>query len=159
LCSISRLSRRCIAATSERKSRSPKKQHHLVNVLEQCNCIDSELEAASRRQVTGCIPEVASASGHPRHGVERSRAQRECIFAGRSCRCRAQRLRDGGAAGGYDPKDFGEPLMKNAFDPDNGPMGDRDAKKPMKERAALQTTLYRRNERVPKSGLSSHAVT
>jgi len=43
------------------------------------------------------------------------------------------------AAGGYDPKDFGEPLMKKAFDPDTGPMGDRDTSKPVKERAGLQT--------------------
>lgn len=43
------------------------------------------------------------------------------------------------AAGGYEPKDFGEPLMKMAFDPDKGPMGDRDKTKPLKERAGLQT--------------------
>jgi uncharacterized protein (TIGR02391 family) len=41
-------------------------------------------------------------------------------------------------AGGYAPSDFGEPLMKKAFDPDNGPMGDRDKSKPRKEREGLQ---------------------
>jgi uncharacterized protein (TIGR02391 family) len=43
------------------------------------------------------------------------------------------------AAGNYDPKDFGDALMKKAFDPDTGPMGDRDTSKPAKERAGLQT--------------------
>jgi uncharacterized protein (TIGR02391 family) len=42
-------------------------------------------------------------------------------------------------AGGYDPKDFGEPLVKKAFDPNTGPLGDRDATKPNAERIALQT--------------------
>jgi uncharacterized protein (TIGR02391 family) len=42
-------------------------------------------------------------------------------------------------AGGYQPKDYGSPLMKAAFDPDIGPMGDRDKKKPKAEREGLQT--------------------
>jgi hypothetical protein len=40
---------------------------------------------------------------------------------------------------GYDPKDFGDALMKKAFDPSTGPMGNRDTSKPAKERAGLQT--------------------
>jgi uncharacterized protein (TIGR02391 family) len=43
------------------------------------------------------------------------------------------------AAGSYASSDFGEPLMKKAFDPENGPMGDRDTRKPRKEREGLQT--------------------
>jgi uncharacterized protein (TIGR02391 family) len=43
------------------------------------------------------------------------------------------------AAGAYAPSDFGEPLMKKAFDPDSGPLGDRDTTKPSKERAGFQT--------------------
>ncbi|MEH2612961.1 TIGR02391 family protein [Bradyrhizobium sp. AZCC 1693] len=43
------------------------------------------------------------------------------------------------AAGGYLPKDFGEPLMTKAFEPDTGPMGDRDTTKPKKERLGRQT--------------------
>jgi len=43
------------------------------------------------------------------------------------------------AAGKYDAKDYGDLLMKKAFDPDAGPMGDRDKSKPPKERAGLQT--------------------
>jgi uncharacterized protein (TIGR02391 family) len=42
-------------------------------------------------------------------------------------------------AGGYQPKDFGAALMKAAFDPDTGPMGDRDTSKPKAEREGLQT--------------------
>jgi uncharacterized protein (TIGR02391 family) len=42
-------------------------------------------------------------------------------------------------AGRYQPKDFGAPLMKAAFDPDTGPMGDRDTGKPKAEREGLQT--------------------
>lgn len=42
-------------------------------------------------------------------------------------------------AGGFQPKDFGAPLMKAAFDPDTGPMGDRDKTKPKAEREGLQT--------------------
>ncbi|MEH2524205.1 MULTISPECIES: TIGR02391 family protein [unclassified Bradyrhizobium] len=42
-------------------------------------------------------------------------------------------------AGGYDAKDYGDALMKKAFDPDNGPLGDRDTTKPQKERLGLQT--------------------
>ena len=42
-------------------------------------------------------------------------------------------------AGGHNAKDFGELLVRKAFDPDTGPMGDRDATKPLKERLGLQT--------------------
>jgi uncharacterized protein (TIGR02391 family) len=42
-------------------------------------------------------------------------------------------------AGGYKAKDFGAPLMKAAFHPDTGPMGDRDTSKPQAEREGLQT--------------------
>jgi uncharacterized protein (TIGR02391 family) len=42
-------------------------------------------------------------------------------------------------AGGYKPKEFGESLMKAAFDPDTGPMGDRDTSKPKAEREGLKT--------------------
>jgi uncharacterized protein (TIGR02391 family) len=42
-------------------------------------------------------------------------------------------------AGGYKAKDFGAPLMKAAFHPDTGPMGDRDTNKPLAEREGLQT--------------------
>jgi uncharacterized protein (TIGR02391 family) len=43
------------------------------------------------------------------------------------------------AACGFDPKDYGDALMKKAFDPGTGPMGDRDTSKPAKERTGLQT--------------------
>jgi uncharacterized protein (TIGR02391 family) len=43
------------------------------------------------------------------------------------------------SAGGYLHSDFGDPLMKKAFEPDTGPMGDRDKSKPKKEREGLQT--------------------
>jgi uncharacterized protein (TIGR02391 family) len=43
------------------------------------------------------------------------------------------------AAGGYDPKDFGDGLMKKALEPDTGAMGDRDKSKPDKERRGFQT--------------------
>jgi uncharacterized protein (TIGR02391 family) len=43
------------------------------------------------------------------------------------------------SAGGYAFTDFSERLMKKAFDPDTGPMGDRDTGKPRPEREALQT--------------------
>ena len=42
-------------------------------------------------------------------------------------------------AGGYKAKDFGAPLMKAAFHPDTGPMGDRDTNKPQAESEGLQT--------------------
>jgi uncharacterized protein (TIGR02391 family) len=43
------------------------------------------------------------------------------------------------AAGGYNPSDYGAPLMDKAFHPDTGPMGDRDTSKTKSEREGLLT--------------------
>lgn len=40
---------------------------------------------------------------------------------------------------GYDAKDYGWKLIDKAFDPDNGPLGERDTTLPPKERAGLKT--------------------
>lgn len=41
------------------------------------------------------------------------------------------------SAGGYAFTEYGERLMRKAFDPDTGPMGDRDTSKPKAEREGL----------------------
>ena len=59
------------------------------------------------------------------------------------------------AACKFQPKDFGAALMEKAFDPDAGPMGDRDTSKPMRERKGLQNSLRRGDGRFPESSVSS----
>jgi uncharacterized protein (TIGR02391 family) len=41
------------------------------------------------------------------------------------------------AVGGFLPSDYGAALMRSAFHPDTGPLGDKDASKPRGERQAL----------------------